>query len=142
VSNHTTWTLTEVYILYFLDCLSRPGSRDLGGTSDGAEKDIIVQSYQTQRALSATEGSIFRKIEGRIRRKLDHTSRRLVLSEVAVAARYGETRATATISLVGRVGVSEDQRIVVSRQSQSSMWMIFEKDLNLHPEGKLSGRFS
>lgn len=103
------------------------------GTGDRAEKDVVVQSYQTQRALGATEGSISSKIKGSIRRKLDHTSWRQVLSQVAVAARHGETRATAAISLVGRVGVAEDQRIIVSRQSQSSMWMIFEKDLNLHP---------
>ena len=34
--------LTEVYRLDFLYGLSRSGSRDLRGTSNGAKKDIIV----------------------------------------------------------------------------------------------------
>jgi hypothetical protein len=89
----------------------------LRSTSDSAEKDVVVQSYQTQRALSATKGPISRKIERSIGRKLDHTSWREVLSELAVAARHRDTRGAAAISLVSRVSMPEDQCIVVSRQS-------------------------
>jgi hypothetical protein len=79
----------------------------LGGTSDSAKKDVIVQSYETERALGATNGSIFREVEGSIWRKLDHASWRETLSDMSIAALDGETRAATIISLVRRVRVSE-----------------------------------
>lgn len=108
----------------FLNRLPRSDSGNFFRTCNDTEKDIVVQSDETQSALRNGYSVETGEIEVRLFTKFDHASGGQVGSSCSERWKTRGTRERCLAIFLRGMGVTEDQGMLVAREGHRPVWVV------------------